>query len=76
MAKTKIKPSSREGEGKRTTSIRPASLDRIAATLPHIKNDTGENTTDFLSNAVDDRVRAEMKRNPNIILPPHCAFAN
>lgn len=60
--------------GKRTTSIRPKTLDRVQAVLPHLVKK--ENTTDFISNAADRRVRDEMKRNPDIILPAHCAFTN
>jgi hypothetical protein len=61
---------SRESEGKRTTAIRPVSLRRAQITASHLGV---ENVTDFISNAVDLRVRALVKKH-RIALPSDAAF--
>lgn len=61
---------SREAEGKRTTSIRPVSLRRAHVVTSHL---AGENVTDFISNSVDMRAKALVKKH-NIQLPPDAAF--
>jgi len=61
---------SREGEGKRTISIRPVSLRRAQIITSIIDN---ENVTDFISNAVDQRAKAMIKSH-GITLPKDAAF--
>lgn len=68
-------PINRESEGNRTTAIRPISLDRIKAVTPHLPKDERESVTDFISNAVDDKVRKLVKKH-GIQLPPDAVFAS
>lgn len=61
---------SRESEGKRTTSIRPASLLRAQAVLSFAPEST---LTDFISNSVDQRAK-DLVREHKIKLPPDAVF--
>lgn len=62
---------SRELEGKRTTGIRPASLRRAQVATSF----TNETITDFISNAVDGRVRELVKKH-SIRLPKDAEFSS
>lgn len=70
MATLTKNSNSRESEGLRTTSIRPASLLRAQSVLSFVGEET---MTDFISNSVDERVQREVKRH-KIQLPPDAAF--
>lgn len=64
----------REAEGRQNTTIRPKSLRRANIVLTHVA-ELKENVTDFISNSVDERAKALVRKH-KIKLPADVAFAD